>query len=52
MQSTLIKAAVLFALVKFVPNQYVKGMALGVGGVLLASYAPYFNGKNLKGEAI
>lgn len=51
MTGTLIKAAVLFAAYKY-GNQQVKAMALGVAGVEIASYVPYLNGKNLKGEAI
>lgn len=52
MQSTLIKAAILFAVYKFVPNQAVKAAALGVAGVMAAGYVPYLNGKDLKGEAV
>lgn len=52
MQSTLIKAAILFALYKFAPRNEIKAMALGVAGVMAAGYVPYLNGKNLKGEAV
>ena len=52
MQNTLIKAAIIFAIYKFAPNQALKAMALGVGGVVAAGYIPYLNGKNLKGEAV
>lgn len=52
MQSTLIKAAILYAAYKWAPNQAVKAMALGVAGVMAAAYVPYLNGKNLKGEAV
>lgn len=52
MQGNLVKVAILFAIVKFVPNQYAKGMALGVAGVFAANYVPYLNGKDLKGAAV
>lgn len=52
MQGMLIKAAILFAIYKFVPNQAAKAMALGVGGVIAANYIPYLNGKDLKGAAV
>lgn len=52
MQGTLIKAAILFAAYKFAPNGAVKAMALGVAGVMAASYVPYLNGKDLKGAAV
>lgn len=52
MQSTLIKAAILYVAYKYAPHQAVKAMALGVAGVMAAGYVPYLNGKNLKGEAV
>lgn len=36
-----ISAAILYAVVKFVPNQSVKAMALGVGGVIVGKQLPY-----------
>jgi hypothetical protein len=52
MQGNLIRAAILFAAYKWAPNQAVKAMALGVAGVMAATYIPYLNGKGLKGEEV
>lgn len=43
LQSTLIAGAIVFALYKFAPNQAVKAMALGVGGVIAAKKLPYLS---------
>lgn len=45
-----IAAAIVFAVYKFVPNNAVKAMALGVAGVMVGAYVPYINGKAI-GEA-
>lgn len=52
MQSTLIKAAILFAAYRFAPNPIIKTGAIALGAGLVAGYVPYINGKNLKGEAV
>lgn len=38
---TLIAAGIVFAAVKFAPNQSVKAAALGVAGVMVARQIPY-----------
>lgn len=49
LKNKLIGAAIVFAIYKFVPNNAVKAMALGVGGVMAAAYVPYVNGKTVGG---
>ena len=49
MTNKLIAAAIIFGIYKFVPNQAIKAMALGVGGVMAAAYIPYVNGKTVGG---
>lgn len=49
-KNKLIAAAIVFAVYKFVPNNAVKAMALGVAGVMVGAYVPYVNGKAI-GEA-
>lgn len=44
-----IGVAIIFGIYKFAPNQAVKAMALGVGGVMAAAYIPYVNGKTVGG---
>jgi len=45
MGNKLIAAGVLFAIYKFVPNNAVKAMALGVAGVMASQFVPFVNGK-------
>lgn len=52
MQSTLIKAAILFAAYKFAPNAIIKTGAIALAATLVAENVPYINGKDLKGAVV
>lgn len=38
-----IAAGIIYAVIKFAPNQSVKAAALGVAGLMAAKYVPYVN---------